>query len=55
MKSREAPRLLLADNNPSYRRSLSVLLELEDYLVDEAGNPDEAGCGSKRVILISRF
>ena len=42
MKSREAPRLLLADNNPSYRRSLSVLLELEDYVVDEAGNPDEA-------------
>ena len=41
MNSRDVIHLLLADNSQSYRRSLRVLLELEDYAVDEASNPDE--------------
>ncbi|HUG34594.1 MAG TPA: response regulator transcription factor [Anaerolineales bacterium] len=42
MMQRPPKRVLLADNDPDYRKSLSGLLVLEGYLVEEAGSPTEA-------------
>jgi len=42
MKRQNPIRLLLVDNDPSYRRSLRFLLELDDYVVDEVDNRGEA-------------
>lgn len=35
-------RILLADNDPDYLKSLSTLLDLEGYLVEKAATPTEA-------------
>jgi two-component system KDP operon response regulator KdpE len=42
MDRRERNTLLLADNTTHYRRSLRSLLELEGYVVEEAGSAEEA-------------
>ena len=42
MTLRSPKRVLLADNDSDYRRSLCGLLVLEGYLVEEAGTPTEA-------------
>lgn len=42
MTNTEQKRLLLADNDTDYRQSLHGLLELENYLVEDAASPEEA-------------
>jgi two-component system KDP operon response regulator KdpE len=42
MDHRLSKRILLADNSAEYRRSVIGLLELEGYVVTEAGTPEEA-------------
>lgn len=42
MKQRQPRRILLVDNDPDYRKSLIGLLELEDFVVEQAGSPEEA-------------
>jgi len=42
MNNQIQKRLLVADNSPEYRHSLRGLLELDDYIVEEADSPDAA-------------
>ena len=42
MNNPSQKRLLLAENNSDYRHSLLGLLELENYVVEQAASPDEA-------------